>query len=367
MKIALLSPFEECVPPEKYGGTELVVSNLAETLVSMGHEVHLLATGDSETKAVLHPVMERALRKESYAEDQSMRNAIKFVGISNVIKIMQDLDIEIIHNHIGWRYLPFSNHFKIPTLTTLHGPMNIGYQNILYNMFPEHPYISISNSQREPLPNLNYLSTVYNGIDLDKFDFSELQGEYLVFLGRMSPEKGPKQAIEIAKKFGMKLLMAAKIDSVDIGYYEKEIEPLIDGKNIIYLGEIGPAEKNELLGNAYALLAPIQWREPFGLFMIEAMACGTPVVATDMGSVSEILVEGETGYIVENKISNFVEALKKIPLISRFKCRQHVEKNFTKETMTKNYLNVYCSLIDKTNESRSNIYFKERRSGDFTH
>jgi len=225
--------------------------------------------------------------------------------------------------------------------------LDVPYQQFVYGSFSSAPYVSISNAQREPFPKLNYVATVYNGIDLKAFNFVDRPGEYLAFLGRISPEKGPKIAIEVAKKVGMKLKIAAKIDAVDVEYFKKEIEPLIDGKRIEFIGEIGPDIKSDFLRNAYALLAPIQWREPFGLFMIEAMACGTPVVVTDMGSAREVISNGETGFVVRNSIDEFVKAIKKIPQIDRKKCYNRVRDYFTKEKMTEGYLRVYEKLIKK--------------------
>lgn len=347
MKIALLAPFEEEVPPKKYGGTELVIFNLAETLIDYGHKVYLLGTGDSRTRANLISIFPRATRKEKFASELNSRNAIKYIGIGRVFDELLKLDIDIIHNHIGWRFIPFAHHLQAPTITTLHGPLDVPYLQLVYGSFSNASYVSISNAQRKPFLKLNYVANVYNGIDLNKFSFAEKPGEYLAFLGRMSPEKGPRQAIEIAKKVGMKLRMAAKIDVVDAEYFKKEIEPFIDGQQIKYLGEIGPKEKNNLLKNAYALIAPIQWREPFGLFLIEAMACGTPVVVTDMGSAREIISNGETGFVVSNHIDKFVEAIKKIDQIDRKKCYNRVKELFTREKMTENYLQAYEKIIKK--------------------
>lgn len=345
LKIALLAPFEEPVPPEKYGGTELVVSNITETLVSLGYDVHLVATGDSKTASILHPVFNEALRKNPKAQDSKFRETSKYLGIGKVLEIVSEIKPDIIHNHIGWRLIPFEKFIGAPVVTTMHGPLETEAQRGMYEMFPNHRYISISNNQRAPASKLNFLGTVYNGIDISKFDFESKHGEYLAFLGRMSPEKGPKVAIEVAKKFGMKLIMAAKVDAVDKEYFKNEIEPLIDGKQIIFVGEVGPKEKNDLLKNAYALLATIQWREPFGLFLIEAMATGTPVVVTNMGAAPELVLNNKTGFTVDNDIDAYVEALKKIPNIKRKDCRKRVEENFTKEKMTEGYVKIYDSLI----------------------
>ncbi|MDD4819133.1 MAG: glycosyltransferase family 4 protein [Candidatus Colwellbacteria bacterium] len=347
MKIALIAPFEESVPPEKYGGTELVVYNLAEGLIDKGHDVFLLASGDSQTRAKIIPIFPRAIRKEEYASDTGVRNAVKFVGISRILDELKKINIDIIHNHLGWRLLPFSNNIGKPVVTTLHGPLDVPYQQFVYGLFSDASYISISNSQREPFNKLNFVSTVYNGIDISLFDFNETPQDHLVFLGRMSPEKGPKLAIEIAKKAGKKLVMAAKVDAVDKDYFEKEIEPLIDGEQIQFIGEIGPEEKNGLLRNATALLAPIQWREPFGLFMAEAMACGTPVIVTDMGSARELVIDGKTGFVVRNDVNEFIEAVSKITEIKREVCRKHVENKFTLKIMVDKYEEAYKKVLNK--------------------
>ena len=345
LKIAIIAPFEEPVPPKKYGGTELVVYNLTETLIDFGHQTTLLASGDSKTRAQLISIFPRALRKEKINQDINIRNTLKYVSIAKILDKLSKLNLDLVHNHLGWRLIPFVKYLKVPTVTTLHGPLNHPYQKLIYGLFPNHPYVSISNNQRKPLKNLNYVATVYNGINLDNFDFNPNPGKYLAFLGRISPEKGPKIAIQIAKKIRMKLKIAAKVDAVDIKYFKKEIKPLIDGKQIEFLGEIGSEEKNKFLKNAYALLAPIQWQEPFGLFMIEAMACGTPVVVTNKGSASEIVANKKTGFIVSNNINSFVSAIKKIKFIDRKKCYNRVKSYFSKEIMTKNYIQVYEKII----------------------
>lgn len=346
MKIVQLVPFEEPVPPKKYGGTELVAYNLTQELVKLGHKVCLMAAGDSKTDAELLPIFPRSIRKLPVARDMKMRDALKFIGIGRVLKKLKDIDADIIHNHIGWRMLPFSHFFKAPFVTTLHGPLNIEYQRLVYNDFASSPFVSISNSQRQPFRKLNYAATVYNGIEVEKFPFSEKGGDYFAFLGRMSPEKGPVQAIKYAKAVGSKLVMAAKVDAVDRMFYEREVMPLVDGKQIIFLGEVDHQGKINLLKNAKALFAPIQWREPFGLFFIEAMACGTPVIANALGSAPEIVKNGHTGFTVKTE-KEFVNAVKRIGEIKRIDCRKHVEQNFTSGIMAANYVSVYRKILEK--------------------
>lgn len=344
MKIALISPIEETVPPKKYGGTELVISNLAEELVIAGHDVYLLAPGDSITTAHLIPIVPNAIRTLSIAQDEQARETLKTVALAETLRQIQNLQIDVIHNHI-WKCVPFLSLFSVPSVTTLHDPLVFPYRRPLFDTHKNHPYISISNSQRKPLPNLNYAATVYNGIDLNKFTLNSNAGKYLAFLGRMAPEKGPKIAIEVARKSGIPLKMAAKVDAVDKKYFAEEIEPLIDGQNIQYIGEVGPADKDEFLGDALALLAPIQWEEPFGLFMVEAMACGTPVIALRHGSVPEIVNDGETGFVVDT-IDEMIAAVGKIDQIDRATCRRHIEENFSAKRMAEGYVAVYQKLIE---------------------
>ncbi len=346
MKIVQLAPFEEAVPPPKYGGTELVVYNLTQELVKRGHKVYLIASGDSKTNAKLLSIFPKALRKYPEAKDMKMRDSLKFIGVGKVLEYLKDLDVDIIHNHIGWRLLPFTPLLKKPVITTLHGPLDIKYQKTIYGQFKKANFVSISNNQKEPLPDLNYIATVYNGIDIKKFPFSEKRGNYLAFLGRMSPEKGPVEAIKVAKKSSLELKIAGKIDVVDKEFFEKKVAPFIDNKQIKFLGETNHKEKVELLKNAKALLTPIQWREPFGLFFVEAMACGTPVIAFNRGSVPEIIKDGETGFIVRN-VEEMAEAIKNIDKISRKKCRERVEKYFTVGKMADGYEKVYYEILKK--------------------
>ncbi len=344
MKIAILSPFEERVPPVKYGGTELIVYYLAQILPAKGHTVFLLASGDSKTNSHLIPIVPRAIRKEKIAQDMRTRDAIKYIATGRVVEELKKLKVDIIHNNLGWRFLPFANLFKCPVLTTLHGPLTPAYQKFVHKKFKNYPFISISNSQRKPL-NLNYVKTIYNGIDLKNFHLNLKPKDYFAFLGRMSPEKGAKQAIEVAKIAGVKLKMAAKIDVVDKEYFEKELKPFIDSKQIEFIGEIGPRDKDSFLKNARGLLAPLQWEEPFGLFIVEAQACGAPVIALKRGAAPEIIKHGKTGFVVKT-LNEMVSAIKNIDSIEREECRKWVEKNFTAERMVKEYEEVYRKLVN---------------------
>lgn len=343
MKIALLAPFEESVPPQKYGGTELIVYYLAQ-LLSKKHSVFLFATGDSKTKARLIPIFPRSIRKEKISQDMKIRESLKYMGIAKVVKELKKIKVDIIHNHMGWRFFPFTSFFPNPTVTTLHGPLDTEYAKFIHSWFKEQALISISNSQRAPLPNLNYTGTVYNGIDINNFEFNNKPGDYFAFLGRMSPEKGPVQAIQIAKAAGVKLKMAAKVDVADATFFEKEVKPLINKKQIEFLGEIESQEKSNFLKNARGLIAPIQWAEPFGLFFVEAMACGTPVITMNRGSAPEVIKNGETGFVLNN-IEEATNAVKSIDKIKREDCRKWVEKNFSAEIMVENYEKIYYQLI----------------------
>lgn len=343
MKIAQLAPVEERVPPLKYGGTELVISNITEGLVRRGHKVTLYASGDSKTHAKLKPTTLLSVRSQQPAQDPRTRESFKYLALGKSLQLLLNDQNDIIHNHFGWRFLPFCHLFKIPVITTLHGPLDVGYQQVIFNQYPDLPYVSISNSQRKPMKQMNFVATIYNGIDVNKFDYNDRPDNYVVFLGRMSPEKGPKQAIEFAKAAGLTLKMAAKIDASDRDYFEKEVKPLIDGKQIQYIGEVNHEAKNRLLKNALALIALIQWEEPFGLFIVEAMATGTPVIATKRGSVPELVKDHITGYIVEN-VREAVMVWPKIIRLNRLEARRHVEKNFTIGKMVDRYEKVYNYL-----------------------
>jgi glycosyltransferase involved in cell wall biosynthesis len=340
MKIAVLSPFEEAVPPIKYGGTELVVYNVVQNLVKLGHQVTLVATGDSKTSAKLFPVFPASIRKIPATQDAKNRDALKYIGVGKVVSYLNKNKFDVIHNNIGWRVLPFQSLLSAPMVTTLHGPLDIPYQQFVYGEYAKANYISISLSQRRGMPSLNFVANVYNGIEVGKFEFNDRPKDYFAFLGRMSPEKGPVQAIEIAKKAGVKLIMAAKVDAVDKAFFDKNVKPKIDGKQIKFIGEVDHAGKVELLKNAKALLAPIQWEEPFGLFFVEAMACGAPVITMNRGSVPELVIDGKTGFIGKTN-ADAVKAVKNIGQLNRQDAYEHVAEKFSAMAMTKGYLDAY--------------------------
>jgi len=338
MKIALVAPFEEPVPPKKYGGTELVVSNVAEELVSRGHDVYLLASGDSITKAHLVPIVPQALRLNAdMADFAKWRDYRKFEGIAKVIGHIRDINPDIVHNHLNWRLVMFSDLVAQPIMSTLHGPLSSIYEREAYTTYPRGNYVSISDNQRKALPDINWVKTVYNGIDTSKFDFSAGPGEYFVFLGRTTPEKGLAEICRMIKNTDHKLKIAAKVDLVDQEYFNSEIKPHIDGEQIEFLGEVDHDGKNKLLGKAKGLLLWLNWEEPFGLVVTEAMACGTPVIVNPRGSMQELIVDGKTGYLV-GSIEEMQQKLDQVSEIDRAACRKHVEDHFTVQHMVDGYL-----------------------------
>lgn len=341
MRIAQVAPLYESVPPKFYGGTERVVSYLTEELVKMGHEVVLFASGDSETKAKLVPICPNSLRLDKNCKDPLIWHLYM---IEEVLKRAKFFDV--IHFHTEYLHLPLATRYNLPFVNTLHGRLNLSEYVPFFKIFKNAPFISISYSQRKPLPWLNWVANVYHGLPEDLYKFQPQHGSYLAFLGRISPEKRPDRAIEIAEKFGMKLMIAAKVDKADETYFKEVIKPMLKSPWVEFIGEIGEKEKNEFLGNAYALVFPIDWPEPFGLVMIEALACGTPVVAWRCGSVPEIIEHGKTGFIVET-IEEAVNFLEEVKNLNREDCRKSFEERFTARRMAEEYLNVYQRVILK--------------------
>lgn len=340
MRIAQVSPLWERVPPQAYGGTELIVGLLCDELVRRGHEVTLFASGDSITLAHLESVHPRALRNDPSVKEYTIYDLLQ---LSSVYDRAGEFDI--IHSHMGCAALPYANLVKTPTVHTLHGIFTPDNEK-LFAHARRQSYVSISDSQREPRLGLNCVATVYNGINTSIYEFREHPENppYLAFLGRISPEKGPHLAIEIAKRSGWHLKIAGKVDAVDRDFFEQEIKPKIDGKQIEFLGEANHAQKCALMGGAVATLFPITWREPFGLVMIESMAVGTPVIAADIGSVPEVIAHGKTGFICHN-VEESIAAVGKVAELSRKACREHVVRNFSMERMTDGYEAVYQQII----------------------
>jgi glycosyltransferase involved in cell wall biosynthesis len=340
MRIAQVAPLWERVPPPAYGGIELVVSLLTDELIRRGHEVTLFASGDSISLAKLESVHPQALRLDS---------TVKEYGIYEMLQLTQVYEqahkFDIIHSHMGCAGLPYAQFVKTPTVHTLHGVFTSDNEK-MYKRSRYQPFVSISDSQREPRLDLNVVSTVYNGINVDSYEFYPQPDEpaYLAFLGRLSPEKGPHHAIEIAKRTGSRLKLAGKIDIVDQEFYEAEIKPHIDGDQIQYLGEANHVQKNILMGGAVATLFPITWREPFGLVMVESMAAGTPVIGLALGSAPEVIAHGKSGFLCNN-VDECIAALAQVRSLDRAACRAHVRAHFSAQRMTDGYEAVYQQLV----------------------
>ena len=339
MKIAQIAPLYESVPPKLYGGTERIVSYLTEELVAANHEVTLFASADSVTRARLVPALETALRLSATPIVDSVAHYIRLLEL--VIREADQFDI--LHFHIDYLHFPWTKRQPVPAVTTLHGTLAIPDLVPLYKEFDDLNVISISDAQRLPLPWIGWRGTVYHGIPEELYHLREKPGEYLAFLGRICPEKRLDRAIEIAKRSGRKLKIAAKVDPVDREYFSDHIKPLLEHPLVELIGEIGEGEKQEFLGNALALLFPIDWPEPFGLVTIEAMACGTPVIAYRRGAVPEIIEDGKTGFIVDNQ-DDAVAAVDRLASIDRVLCRREFERRFTARRMTADYIRIYEEL-----------------------
>ncbi len=347
MRILEVAPFEESVPPLKYGGIELVVHNVTEGLVQSGQEVFLLASGDSQTKATLIPYFEQSMRKMYPLQEHDFwRDFYNFYLVGQILERVREIKPDIIHNHIGWRLMAFSHLLPCPMMTTIHNPLSIKKHIEMYKRFPEANYISISNSQREPLKDINWVGTVYNGIEVEKFELETKKRDYFAFLGRISPDKGIAEVIQMILKTDYKLKIGAKVDSLDVEYYEKEVKPYIDGKQIEFLGELKHEEKNELLKYAKASLTWINRAEPFGLAYVESMACGTPVIINPVGSPAEIIVDGKTGFLV-NSLEEMKEKLDRVEDIDPATCRKHVLDNFSVRKMVDGYMDIARKLAGK--------------------
>lgn len=339
MKIAQVAPLWESVPPQLYGGTERIVSYLTEELVRLGHDVTLFASGDSVTAAKLKPACPYSLR---LATGPVNRDA-PFVLMMEKAFGEDAEQFDIIHSHLDFLSFPISRRCPTQVLTTLHGRLDLPEIMPVFHEFSEMAVVSISDAQRKPLPQANWKATVYHGLP-DLYSFHPNPGSYLAFLGRISPEKCPDHAIEIAKRVGMPLRIAAKVDPADRAYFETQIERLLEHPLVEYVGEITDAEKCDFLGDAAAVLCPYDWPEPFGLVLIESLACGTPVIAYRRGSIPEIVEDGVTGFICEN-LDEMVAAVERLPLIERRRCRESFEQRFTIRRMAEDYVALYERMI----------------------
>jgi glycosyltransferase involved in cell wall biosynthesis len=342
VKIAQVAPLYESVPPRAYGGTERVVSYLTEALVEAGHDVTLFASGDSVTSGNLVSLVPQGLRLDPHPRDAVVWHTILMQAVLN-----ESHAFDVIHFHTDVLQLPLGRQCRTPCVSTAHGRLDLPDLKSLFRCFPRHPMVSISDSQRAPLPWVNWRATVHHGLPLGLYSFHANAQGYFAFVGRISPEKRADRAIEIAKACGMPLRIAAKVDPADRGYFRSVIEPLLAHPLVTFLGEVDDAAKEELLGNAAALLMPIDWPEPFGLVMIEALACGTPVIAYRHGSVPELIEHGVTGYVVDDQ-RQAIEAARNVWRIDRRRCRQAFEQRFSARVMARRYLEVYRQLVAAT-------------------
>ena len=339
MRIAQIAPLYEAVPPRLYGGTERVVSWLTEELVALGHDVTLFASGDLRTAAKLAPMWPCALRLDGSVRDPG---ALHIAMLEHVYQRSHEFDL--LHFHLD--YFPFSlfTRQSTPFVTTLHGRLDLPELQPVFKAFSSLPLISISDSQRRPAPNARWVSTIHHGMPKNLLTPIPAEPRYLAFLGRISPEKRVDRAIKIALRAGLPLKIAAKVDAADLDYFEEQICPLLAHDNIEFIGEIGDVQKPEFLSGALALIVPIDWPEPFGIVMIEAMACGTPVIAFNRGSVPEVIEDGVTGFIVEDETSA-VGAIRRLSQLSRPQIRKRFEERFTSRRMANDYIEVYNELI----------------------
>ncbi|OGO50106.1 MAG: hypothetical protein A2148_07280 [Chloroflexi bacterium RBG_16_68_14] len=347
MRVLQVAPLWETVPPPAYGGTEAVVSVLCEALVRLGVDVTLCASGDSRTSARLHTVYHRSLRT---AED--LADAAPYDWMHAALSLREAQGYDLIHNHAGELPMAMSHLVDVPMLTTMHCLITPDTR-FVWDRYRGW-YNTISDAQRRAMPPVRggrFVGTVHNGIDVESFPFSAEKDDHLLFLARIAPDKGTHLAIEVARRLGMRLLVAGKVDRADQDYYRDVVEPLIDGEQVVFLGEADSARKRELYRRAYCLLMPLCWDEPFGLVMAEAMACGTPVVAFARGGASEIIVDGQTGYLVDD-LDAMVEAVGKIERIDPVRCRRHVAEHFAPAVMAGGYLKAYRAILDQTAKRR---------------
>jgi len=347
MRIAQIAPLAESVPPKLYGGTERVVAWLVDELVGLGHDVTLFGSGDSVTRAKLHSVWPRALRLGRPRSDPIAAQTALLEAMSR-----RAPEFDVIHAHIDWLHLPLLSRLGVPFVTTMHGRLDLPGLPDVVRRFPDAPFVSISNNQRGPLGDANWLGTVYHGLPADLLRPSFEGGSYLAFLGRLTADKGPEAAIRIARAAGMPLHIAAKVPRGERRYFKERLEPQIDGDQVRLIGEVNDEAKQKFLANAAALLFPIDWPEPFGLVMIEAMACGTPVIAFRSGSVPEVVDDGITGFVVDGE-AEAVQAIMRLGELDRRQIRAHFEQRFTAKRMAEEYLRHYEMLVEAEPKSLS--------------
>jgi glycosyltransferase involved in cell wall biosynthesis len=342
MRIAQVAPLYEAVPPKYYGGTERVVAYLCDALVELGHEVTLFASAEARTEARLIAVRDEAMRLDSAPLKSDLA-----AHLTELYEVRQrSRQFDILHFHIDMLHFPLFESCAEQSVTTLHGRLDLKDLPHVYARWPQYGLVSISDAQRRPLPRVNWLATIGHGVPERLYPYHEqAEGGYLAFLGRISPEKRPDMAIQLARRAGMPLKMAAKVDSVDRSYFDNAVRPLLDSPQIEFIGEIGDADKARFLGEAAALLFPVNWPEPFGLVMIEAMACGTPVIAWNCGSVPEIVEQGVTGFIVNNE-REALEAIRRVGMLDRAAVRAAYLRRFTATAMAGAYLRLYQQLLD---------------------
>ncbi len=342
MRIAQIAPLAESVPPKLYGGTERVVAWLVDELVALGHEVTLFASGESKTLGALHPVWPRALRLGRPRTDPNAAMAALLEAFSR-----RAHEFDVIHAHIDWLHLPLLSRLGVPFLTTMHGRLDLPGLPAVIAKFPRACFVSISDQQRTPLEHANWCGTVYHGLPADQFRPSFTPGKYLAFLGRLTADKGPEEAIRIARAARMPLRIAAKVPRAETSYFKEHIEPHVDGEQVQLVGEVNDRTKQPFLSEAAALLFPISWPEPFGLVMIEAMACGTPVIAYRSGSVPEVIEDGVTGFIVDNE-DHATQAVARLSEIDRRRVRERFEARFSARRMARDYLGHYRRISSPT-------------------
>jgi glycosyltransferase involved in cell wall biosynthesis len=339
MRIAQLAPLAESVPPKLYGGTERVVAWLVDELVSLGHEVTLFASGDSRNSGRLHSVWPRALRLGRKRVDPAAACSLLLEAIAK-----RAAEFDVIHSHVDWLPLPLLSRLGVPFLTTMHGRLDLPGLPDVVREFPKAGFVSISENQRRQLPGAKWIGTIQHGLPSSLFRPSYSPGSYLAFLGRLTAEKGPEDAIRIARAVGMPLRIAAKIPKAETAYFKKQLQPHIDGETAVLIGEVNETKKQPFLAGAAALLFPIDWPEPFGLVMIEAMACGTPVIAYRSGSVPEVIENGVTGFIVDSE-QDAVQAIRELPRLDRRAVRARFEERFTADRMAREYEAHYHKLV----------------------